>query len=83
MTLPPALAENLDKFYGPDSPYRIYSFIATFFFLLTFGKGSRRMGWSGVVITIVLYYVISFIGTAYKQFTPHEDPKPVAATKRW
>lgn len=83
MSLPPALAENLDKFYGPDCPFRIYSFIATGFFLLTFSRGSHRLGWSGVIITVVLYYVIGFIGTAFKQFTPQDDPKPVATPRRY
>ena len=82
MTLPPIVAENLDRFYGADSPYRIYAFIATGFLLLSFSKSGRRMGCGGVLITIVLYYIITWLGDACTQFTPKDPPKTQAAVRR-
>lgn len=82
MTLPPILAENLDRFYGADSPYRIYSFVATAFLLLSFSRSGRRLGCSGVFITVCVYYIITWIGDVFTQFTPQDPPKTQAAVRR-
>ena len=82
MTLPPIVAQNLDRFYGADSPYRIYAFIATGFLLMSLGKSGRRMGCGGVFITIALYYIITWLSDALSQFTPQDPPRTHAAARR-
>ena len=70
MSLPPFLQENIERFYGTDSPYRPYAFTATFFFLLMLKRDSRRAGVIGIICTVIAYFVIGFVAEAMVQFAP-------------
>jgi hypothetical protein len=82
MTLPPALVDALQAAYGADSAYRPYAFALTACLFLSFFKGSRRWGCGGMALTVVLYFIITWMSQMLHDFTPQDDDKRPAATAR-
>jgi hypothetical protein len=72
MKLPAALQPIFDQLYGPDSPYRIYSFLLTACVVMWFPKPTRRFGGIAFFVILVVMVVILWLKDVMISFTPQK-----------
>lgn len=72
MKLPPLpkLPPFLEGIYGEESPYRIWAFVLTAFIFLLLFKDWRRFAWTGIICTIIVYFIGGWLVGMMKEFTP-------------